>query len=301
MTMTEVRPPASVDPPPASPARRGRRAGERSASASFQVILAAWALVSVLPLIWAALTALKPNPEVFSSPWRLPTQWRFDNFARAWGAASIGQFFVNTVIVVSGALVLTMVLSTMVAYVVARYSFPGNRLIYYLFAGGLMFPVFLALVPLFFVVRNLGLLHSHTGLILVYAAYAMPFSVFFLTAFFRTLPSAVAEAALIDGCSHTGVFFRVMLPMARPGIVSVALFNVLGLWNQYLLPLVLNQGDKSTAVLTEGLAALVAEQGYASDWSALFAGMIIAMLPILVVYLVFQRRVRQGFVAGALK
>ena len=281
-------------------ARRGHT-GERAASASFQVIMAAWALVSVLPLLWAAITAFKPNPEVFASPYKPPSTWRFDNFARAWGAASIGQFFVNTVIVVSGGLVLTMLLSTMVAYVLARYEFPGNRAIYYLFAGGLMFPVFLALVPLFFVVRNLGLLHSHLGLILVYAAYAMPFSVFFLTAFFRTLPTAVAEAALIDGCSHPGVFFRVMLPMARPGIVSVALFNFLGLWNQYLLPLVLNQGDKSTAVLTEGLASLVAQQGYASDWSALFAGMIIAMLPVLIVYLIFQRRVRQGFVAGALK
>ena len=300
MTVTEVRQPVPASPP-AGPVRRRARAGERSASASFQVILAAWALVSVLPLIWAVLTALKPNPEVFASPWRLPSRWSFDNFARAWGAASIGQFFLNTVIVVSGSLVLTMLLSTMVAYVLARYDFPGNRVIYYTFAGGLMFPVFLALVPLFFVVRNLGLLHSHVGLTLVYAAYAMPFSVFFLTAFFRTLPSAVAEAALIDGCSHTGVFFRVMLPMARPGIVSVALVNVLGLWNQYLLPLVLNQGDKSTAVLTEGLASLVAQQGYQSDWSALFAGMVIAMLPVLIVYLVFQRRVRQGFVAGALK
>jgi N-acetylglucosamine transport system permease protein len=277
------------------------RSGERAAGATFQVILAAWALVSVLPLLWAVITAFKPNPEVFASPWRLPSHWDFGNFARAWGAASIGQFFLNTVIVVAGSLVLTMLLSTMVAYVLARFSFPGNRFIYYLFAGGLMFPVFLALVPLFFVVRNLGLLHSHLGLILVYAAYAMPFSVFFLTAFFRTLPDAVAEAALIDGCSHPGVFFRVMLPMARPGIISVALFNFLGLWNQYLLPLVLNQGDKSTAVLTEGLASLVAEQGYASDWSALFAGMVIAMLPVLIVYLVFQRRVRQGFIAGALK
>jgi N-acetylglucosamine transport system permease protein len=300
MTMTQVRPPAPARPP-ARPARAPLRAGERSATAGFHVILAAWALVSVLPLVWAAVTAFKPNPEVYASPWALPSRWDFGNFVRAWGAASIGQFFLNTVIVVSGALLLTMLLSTMVAYVLARYDFPGNRAIYYLFAGGLMFPVFLALVPLFFVVRNLGLLHSHIGLILVYAAYAMPFSVFFLTAFFRTLPTAVAEAALIDGCSHSAVFFRIMLPMARPGIVSVALFNVLGLWNQYLLPLVLNQGDKSTAVLTEGLAALVAEQGYASDWSALFAGMVIAMLPVLIVYLVFQRRVREGFVAGALK
>jgi N-acetylglucosamine transport system permease protein len=299
-TMTDTAAPPTREDPPARPVRRGR-AGERASNVSFQVILAAWALVSMLPLVWAAITAFKPNQEVFASPYKLPSRWDFSNFARAWGAASIGQFFINTVIVVAGSLVLTMLLSTMVAYVLARYEFPGNRVIYYLFAGGLMFPVFLALVPLYFVVRNLGLLHSHLGLILVYAAYAMPFSVFFLTAFFRTLPSPVAEAALIDGCSHSGVFFRVMLPMARPGIVSVALFNVLGLWNQYLLPLVLNQGDKSTAVLTEGLASLAAQQGYASDWSALFAGMVIAMLPVLIVYLVFQRRVRQGFIAGALK
>ena len=118
MTMTEVRPPA---PAPSAPEPgRSRRLGERSASASFQVILAAWALVSVLPLIWAVLTALKPNPEVFASPWRLPSRWDFGNFVRAWGAASIGQFFLNTIIVVTGALVLTMLLSTMVAYVLGR-------------------------------------------------------------------------------------------------------------------------------------------------------------------------------------
>lgn len=277
------------------------RAQSRPSNAFFHAVLAAWAIVSVLPLLWAGLTALKPNDEVFGSPWSLPSQWRFDNFSRAWGSASIGQFFVNTITVVSGALVLTMLLSTMVAYVLGRYEFRGNRLIYYLFASGLMFPIFLAVVPLFFVVRNLGLLNSHLGLILAYTAYSLPFSVSFLTAFFRTLPSAVGEAAMIDGCSHSGVFFRVMLPMARPGIVSVALFNFVGMWNQYLLPLVLNQNNESTAVLTEGLAALVAQQGYDSDFSALFAGMVISMLPVLVVYLVFQRKLREGFVVGALK
>lgn len=277
------------------------RAQSRPSNAFFHAVLAAWAIVSVLPLLWAGLTALKPNDEVFGSPWSLPSEWRFDNFSRAWGSASIGQFFVNTIIVVSGALVLTMLLSTMVAYVLGRYEFRGNRLIYYLFASGLMFPIFLAVVPLFFVVRNLGLLNSHLGLILAYTAYSLPFSVFFLTAFFRTLPSAVGEAAMIDGCSHSGVFFRVMLPMARPGIVSVALFNFVGMWNQYLLPLVLNQNNESTAVLTEGLAALVAQQGYDSDFAALFAGMVISMLPVLVVYLVFQRKLREGFVVGALK
>ena len=106
-----------------------------------------------------------------------------------------------------------------------------------------MFPVFLALVPLFFVVRNLGLLGTLPGLILVYAAYSLPFTVFFLTAFFRTLPTSVAEAAMVDGCWHFRLFFRVMLPMARPGLVSVGIFNFLFQWNQYVLPIVLMQGE----------------------------------------------------------
>ncbi|WP_043661160.1 carbohydrate ABC transporter permease [Thermocrispum municipale] len=297
MTQTAV-PPRTESPTPTPVKARG---SWRPTDAFFHVTLAVWALVSVLPLLWAAITAFKPNDEVFGTPFELPSEWRADNFVRAWGGASIGQFFLNTVIVVAGALVLTMLLSTMAAYVLARYEFRGNRFLFYVFASGLMFPIFLAVVPLFFVVQNLGLLHTHLGLILAYTAYALPFSVFFLTAFFRTLPTAVAEAAMIDGCSHSGVFFRVMLPMARPGIVSVALFNFLSMWNQYLLPLVLNQNNESTAVLTEGLATLVAQQGYDADWSALFAGMVISMLPVLIVYLIFQRKIREGFVAGAIK
>ena len=167
--------------------------------------------------------------------------------------------------------------------------------------GSLMFPAIMLATPLFVIFNRLELTDTYLGLILADSTLALPYGIVLLRPTFAKIPAEYTEAALIDGCSHTGVFFRVMLPMARPGIVSVALFNVLGLWNQYLLPLVLNQGDKSTAVLTEGLASLVAEQGYASDWSALFAGMVIAMLPVLLVYLVFQRRVRQGFVAGALK
>lgn len=116
-----------------------------------------------------------------------------------------------------------------------------SRAVYYTFAAGMTFPIFLALVPLFFVVQGLGLLNTYAGLILVYTAYALPFTVFFLTTFFRNLPWSVAEAGIVDGCSHYGVFFRVMLPMARPGLISIGIFNFLGLWNQYLLPLALNQ------------------------------------------------------------
>lgn len=272
----------------------------RFGSAAVHAALAVWAVLVSVPLLWAAMSSLKTDAEIFDSPWSAPASPRLENWARAWQEASIGRYLLNTVIVVGGALVLTMLLGALVAYCLARYEFRGNRLIYYTLVAGMLFPVFLALVPLFFVVKQLGMLGTQHGLILVYAAYALPFTVFFLHAFFRTLPTAVAEAAFIDGASHAGVFFRVMLPMAKPGLVSVGIFNFLGLWNQYLLPLVLNP-DPDDYVLAQGLAALAVSQGYASDWSGLFAGLIIAILPVLVAYVLFQRQIRAGLTAGAVK
>ncbi len=260
----------------------------------------AWGAVSTLPLLWAVVGSFKTDQEILTDPWSLPARPRLDNWARAWSEANLGRYFLNSLVVVGGALLLTMLLGSSVAYALARYDFRGNRLVYFTFVTAMFFPVFLALVPLFFVVRQLGLLGTYPGLILVYAAYAVPFTVFFLHAFFRGLPGEVAEAAFIDGCSHSGVFFRVMLPMARPGLVAVAIFNFLGLWNQYLLPLVLNP-DPDRYVLAQGLAALSVSQGYRSDWSGLFAGLTMAMLPVLVAYVAFQRHIRAGMTAGAVK
>ncbi|MCX4471256.1 carbohydrate ABC transporter permease [Micromonospora sp. NBC_01655] len=260
-----------------------------------------WGALTVLPLLWMFLSSFKSNAEIIADPWGLPGALRFDNWARAWGEAHIGRYFLNSAVVVTGSVALTMLMGATAAYVFARYEFRGRQLAYYLFVGGLMFPVFLALVPLFFVVRNAGLFGTWTGLVLVYAAYSLPFTVFFLTAFFRTLPTSVAEAALVDGCGHFRLFFRVMLPMARPGLVSVALFNFLSHWNQFLLPQVLLQGDDSKWMLAQGLAALSISQGYAGDYAQLFAGLTIAVVPVLLVYLIFQRQVQTGLTAGQLK
>jgi len=259
-------------------------------------------LVTV-PLLWAVLTSFKSDREIFTSPWSLPTEWHFDNFVRAWTTANIGRYFINSTIVVCVAVVLVMLLGAMVAYVLARYEFPGRNAIYYTFVAGMTFPIFLALVPLFFVVRNLGLLGTLPGLILVYTAYSLPFTVFFLTAFFRTLPTSVAEAAMVDGCGHYGLFFRVMLPMARPGLVSVGIFNFLFQWNQYVLPIVLMQGEgaENRWVLAQGLTALAVNEGYRGDFSGLFAGMSIAMLPVLIGYIAFHRQVQSGLAAGQLR
>nr|WP_241825410.1 carbohydrate ABC transporter permease [Micromonospora sp. CB01531] len=255
----------------------------------------------MLPLLWMFLSSFKSDGEILSDPWGLPGALRLENWARAWTEAHIGRYFLNSAIVVAGSLTLTMLLGATAAYVFARYEFRGRQVVYYLFVGGMMFPVFLALVPLFFVVRNAGLLGTWPGLMLVYAAYSLPFTVFFLTAFFRTLPTAVAEAALIDGCGHFRLFFRVMLPMARPGLISVAIFNFLSHWNQFILPQVLMQGDDSKYVLAQGLTALAVSQGYQGDFSGLFAGLTIATLPVLVVYAAFQRQIQAGLTAGQLK
>ena len=283
-----------------------------------------WGLFTAFPLLWTILTSFKTNREILSAPecqltWRFwewlwcmvdpPASLQWDNYVRAWGQANIGQYFINSMIVVACSLVLTMLLGSMAAYVLARYEFPGNRLIYYAFIGGMTFPVFLALVPLFFVVQNMNqipvigeyiTLNTYGGLILVYVGYSLPFTVFFMTAFFRTLPTAIAEAALIDGCGHFGVFFRVMLPMAKPGLISIGIFNFIGQWNQYLLPVVL-MTDPDKRVLAQGLASLAVSQGYRGDWAALFAGLTMALLPVLIGYLLFQRQVQAGLSAGLMK
>lgn len=264
------------------------------------VLLGFWALMVIFPFLWMVMTSLKTDPEILFSPWNLPHSPQWSNFSRAWTEAHIGRYFVNSLIVIIPSLAGTLLISAMTAYVLARFEFPGRRFLSYMFMAGLMFPVFLALVPLFFLVKDLSMTATYQGLILVYIAYSLPFTVFFLTGFFRTLPSEVAEAALVDGASHYRIFFNIMLPMAAPGLIAMGIFNFLGQWNQFLLPLVL-MPDEKKYVLSQGLAFLAIKQGYANDYSALFAAMTITMIPTLVVYVLFQRRLESGLTAGALK
>lgn len=274
-----------------------RRSGSSFAHVLSHGVLVAWALMVLVPFGWALVAALKDTGEIFGQPWSLPGTLRWENFTRAWDLG-VGDYLLNSVVVVTGGVLLTMLLGSMAAYVLARYEFRGNRFFYYLFAAGMMFPVFLAIVPLFFVVRNFDMLSTYHGLILVYTAYSLPFTVFFMYSFFRTLPTSVAEAAFIDGCSHTSVFFRVMLPMAKPGLLSVGIFNVLGQWNQFVLPAFLSP---EKPVLAQGIATLLASQRYRNDWGAMFAALTIAMVPVVVVYLIFYRQVQSGLTSATLK
>jgi len=289
--------PTSTPPRQAGDGRTTRRAGDVGVNVFSHVVLLGWTVMVVVPFTWALLASVKTSGEIFGSPWALPAAFQWSNFARAWDKG-VGQYLLNSLVVVTGGVVLTMLFGSMAAYVLARYRFPGNRVIFYLFAAGMMFPVFLAIVPLFFVVRNLGMLSTYQGLILVYVAYSLPFTVFFMHAFFRTLPTSIAEAAFLDGCSHTGVFFRVMLPMAKPGLLSIGIFNAIGQFNQFVLPQFLSP---ERPVLAQGIATLLESQRYEGDWGALFAALTIAMVPVVVVYLLFYRQVQAGLTSGTLK
>lgn len=273
--------------------------------------LVLWGAMVVLPLLWAVMSSFKTDAEIVRDPVALPGGLHWENFTNAWTTARIGDLFLNTIIVMTGGVLLTMLLGSMAAYVLARYDFPGNRLIYYLFVAGLTMPIYLAIVPLYQVVANTGKsvpwlgLNQFPMLVLVYVAFSLSFTVFFMHSFFRTLPTAVAEAAIVDGASHTALFFKVMLPMARPGLISIGIFNVIGQWNQWFLPTILMQGqgggEEKRAMLAQGLLELQVTQGYEGDFGALFAGMTMAMLPILVVYISFQRQVQAGLVGATIK
>ncbi|MFP3579543.1 carbohydrate ABC transporter permease [Arthrobacter sp. fls2-241-R2A-200] len=272
---------------------------DRLVGAVSHTALTIWTVIVILPLLWTFMSSFKTSNEIFASPFSLPGEWRFDNYTRAWSEAGIGSAFLNSIVVVAAALVIVMVLGAMCAYVLARYTFPGSRAIYYLMLAGLTFPIFLAMVPLFFVLKNMGLLNTLPGLILVYVGFALPFTVFFLFSFFKSLPHEITEAAALDGAGEWRTFFQVMLPMAKPGLASVAIFNFLGLWNQFLIPVSINAAGPR--VLSQELAAFAGQMGYAVDYGALFAAVSVTVIPVLIVYVIFQRQLQGSVSQGTSK
>jgi N-acetylglucosamine transport system permease protein len=294
---------APAEPPPPTPPRRSRARGEgheTAVAAGSHTVLILWSIIVIAPLLWALLSSFKTTREIFGSPFSLPEHWSFANYRSAWTQEGFGNYFLNTIVIVGSALAIVMLLGAMCAYVLARFRFPGARFIYYLMLAGLTFPVFLAIVPLFFLMKNLHLLSTQPGLVVVYVAFALPFTVFFLYPFFKRLPDEIAEAAAVDGAGEWRTFFQVMLPMAKPGMTSVAIFNFLGLWNQFLLPVALNT-DPDNYVLSQGMNRFASQAGYSVDFGALFAAVIITVVPVLVMYVIFQRQLSGSVTQGTMK
>lgn len=292
-------------------------------------LLLLWLVAVTVPLAWVAVNSLRSSQEFalnpLGVPWVIsgaqpdgvidPAEAFAGNYRNAWVKSRFQAFFVNSVIVVTVSLAGILALSAMASYVLARFPFRGSRAIYLYLISGMMIPAPLVLIPLFFqftwmgdtgsaLLAPMGLrlqLHDTlTGLILIYIAFSLPFTVLVLTGFFKSLPGPLRESAIIDGCSEYGVFWHIMMPLAKPGLITAAIFNFIGLWNEYLFALVfIHSDDKKTLPL--GLASVSMQAQYKTDFGLLFAGLVIVMVPTLVVYTLLQRRLTSGITVGALK
>ena len=289
------------------------------------LVLIAWLMAVTLPFLWVLSTSLRSTEEIFQSPFGLPRDafGSFEtNYSKAWIQSGFSRYFLNSLMVVSSTLVLIGIFACPTAYALARYPFRVSKWLLVYFLSGMMVPVQLLLVPLFFQYKDwsltlthlfqplfawigwshltISLTDSQPGLVLLYTALSLPFTIFVLNSFFRTLPTELYEAGVIDGCGEFRAFFHVMLPMARPGLITAGIFNFIGLWNEYFLALVFINSDRYKT-LPLGLAAVSIQANYRSDFGLLFAALVIVMLPTLFVYTLLQRHLAQGITLGALK
>ena len=267
--------------------------------------LATYLVWVVFPMVWVGYSSLKPDEAIFRDAFALPGlgELAWENYTRAWQGAHFQTYFFNSLLVTGASVAGILLLGSMAAYALTRFYHPLGVTMYWLLLAGLMIPVQLSIVPLFFEMRALGLLNSRLGLILVYIANGLPFAVFILGNFFRALPRSLYEAAVVDGCTDARAFWSVMLPLARPGLVTVAIFQFIGIWKEYFFAFMLTSGAQSDAVRTLplGLANLSLVAQYRNENGMLFAGVVIVTIPILLVYLFLQKHLVKGVTAGALK
>ena len=272
--------------------------GRRAPWLQWTVALIALTVV-VFPFYWMLNTSLKPASEIFLSP---PTfvsaNWSLDAYATVLTQRPVGRYFLNSLIVALGTTVLSVTLAALAAYGFTRF-FPGGAtpfIVLLLFTK--MLPETLLIIPYFRLMSDLGLLNTYAALVLAYSSFALPFSVWMLIGFFRSIPRDVDEAAMIDGATYLQAFWRVVLPLARPGLVAVALFTFLIAWNSYVWALVLTT-DSSMYVLSVGIANMVGE--YRVQWNELMAAAVIAAVPVMILYSLLERHLVDAITAGAVK
>jgi raffinose/stachyose/melibiose transport system permease protein len=265
---------------------------------AIQVVLLANAALVLIPIILMAMSGFKSTREIFQNPFGLPAVWSLDNFAKVWVEARFGAYFQNSVVVTAASAAILVVFGAMASYALGRFAFRGNELLYVYFLSGLLLPIRLAIIPLFILMRNLNLLDSLWSLILIYAASGLPSAIFILTGFFRQLPADLDSAARIDGAGEWTIFARVMLPLVRPALVIVAIYNIIPIWNDFFFPLVF---IKSEALKTLPLGMTTFFGQYYTDYAALFAGLTLAALPVIALYVALSQHFIRGLTAGAVK
>lgn len=262
------------------------------------VLLIIAAFIFAAPMLFTVLSSLKTKVEIFQEPFGLPEVIQWGNYIEAWTEANMGVYFVNSIIQSLATVILLAVVSTMAAYVLARFDFKCNKFLMLFFTLGMMVPMHTVLVPISYLISALSLKNNIPALILIYTAFSLPFSIIVVTSFMKGVNRSLEEAALIDGASYFQIYKNVMLPMTVPAISTISIFNFLSAWNNILFPL-LFINDKKLKPVALGLLNFNGERG--SDYGPLMAAIVITVAFPLILYLLFQEKVEGGLAAGAVK
>ncbi len=260
--------------------------------------LSVFAICCVYPIIWLFLNSFKDNKELFFNPWGLPKSFQISNYIRAITKGNIGQSFINSAIITIIAVVVAVLLGAMVSYGVARLRFKASGFVKSLFLVGMSIPAYAAIVPLFSIFNSLKLLDSYSSVIIAQIVFAFPITVFILEGFFSTLPSELEEAAIMDGCSILGGYFRIIMPIAKPSIVTVAVIDFINIWNDLLFPQIL-LSSQNKMPLTVALTVFADLDSV--DYSGMLAAVVLTIVPTVLVYIVLHDKIMEGMTAGAVK
>jgi raffinose/stachyose/melibiose transport system permease protein len=261
-------------------------------------VLTFFAVFALTPVLWMWVAALRTKEEAVGNPFSLPSTLEFGNISRAWTIGRFGDYFVNSLIVTIPTVIAVVALSALAGYGISRFKFRGRNVMFYTLLLGLTVPFQSVMIPLFYQLNDWGLIGSYWAVILPGIAFGLPFGVFLMQAFFEDLPHELSDAARVDGCGELRIFWSVMLPLAKPAVSSLIVFQFMATWNNFIMPLLyLQDEDKRTIPL-----GLLFFQGkYTRDVSLLAAGVALATIPVVIVYMLFQRQFVKGLTAGAVK
>lgn len=266
--------------------------------AFFKAVLVINAIMVLLPVFFLFNTGLRDSDSFGANPLELARDPEWSNFTQVWADGEFPIFLKNSLIVTLGSLVVILICALGAGFILGRYQFKGNGLIYGFVLTGMLVPAKLAILPLFIQLKWMNLIDSHIGLILVYASGALPAAIFIMAGFFRSLPADIDSAARIDGASEFQLLRLVLAPLVRPGLAIVAIYSAIPIWNDFFLPLVFLQ-DPEKKTIMQGLTMFFGQ--YSSQWGVLFAGLTMAALPLIVLYLVLSEQFIKGLTAGAVK
>ena len=254
--------------------------------------------ISVGPIFWAFISSFKTYAEINSSALSWPSHFSLDNYVAAFKFAPIGKYFLNSVIIVGSSVLVTVALVAMCAYIVSRFDFKLKTMVVLLISASLMLPAQAISQPLFAIFQKLGIFDTKIGLIIVYSAMGIPMSFFVMTSYYKTISTALEESAYIDGASFLQTFLHIILPLAKPGLVTIALLQFINTWNEFYFALMLTSGDSARTV---PIALNYYMGTFANNYSALFAAVVMTVLTTILVFIILQRQVMESLTAGAVK